>query len=581
MATTNQLQRIADLTGRLGPLGRKTRGMKIQADEWNTLVDVMRGLLEIDRSQEEIVSIALDEKYAAKHHAHPGEISIDWLDASLQARLQDAGGSVAVRAELSNMDNKIKSLIGEVARLTERVDMLQKQIDNWTVADFDRAKALRDFSASIAGLETLRTAVTSLSKQIQDVNQNVNAVLDLKQSLTDPQGKPINLVEMREQLNDVRAFRQNLQGVDGTLVNLKTFELKFKNIEDSLRAGGVKDPEGNLAVVTAAVESHVKGDFDSIKSDMNTLQKDNASLRKALDDAVKAARRSLETDINAKLTQSEININSEFEKRLRTETDKLRDDLTATSSKLIESRLTATISPLIQTQFAAARSDIENNIRAQMGDSVSGLVKSQLVDVSKQLNTQVAQFQQQVAQLRDEVPLRVVNQVETLRESLKTEIDANLNENLKQTRAAIEPLIANKVASLVSESFAPLNQQVGVMVDKRIEEVNEKLTSQMTKSFNSVSADIANKVRDEFIRINFPDQLDKLKTAIEGSVAAKLAGSVEGLRAQISTRENIIAQMQTQLAILPNFDARLKRVEARPAPGPRPPRTPIKKGGGK
>jgi hypothetical protein len=121
MANTNQLGRIAELTGRLGPLAGKTRGMKIEADEWNALIDVMRGLLEIDRSQEEIVDTALDEKFAAKNHAHPGEVSIDWLDANLQVRLQDAGGSISVRAALSDMDSKVKSLTTEVSRLTERV----------------------------------------------------------------------------------------------------------------------------------------------------------------------------------------------------------------------------------------------------------------------------------------------------------------------------------------------------------------------------------------------------------------------------------------------------------------------------
>ena len=53
MATTNQLERIGALVDRLGPLAAKTRGMRIEAGEWNTLVDIVLGVLQVERAQAE------------------------------------------------------------------------------------------------------------------------------------------------------------------------------------------------------------------------------------------------------------------------------------------------------------------------------------------------------------------------------------------------------------------------------------------------------------------------------------------------------------------------------------------------
>ena len=44
-------ERIDGLNDRLTPLAGKQRGMRIEAEEWNTLIDVLRGLLAIDRAQ--------------------------------------------------------------------------------------------------------------------------------------------------------------------------------------------------------------------------------------------------------------------------------------------------------------------------------------------------------------------------------------------------------------------------------------------------------------------------------------------------------------------------------------------------
>ena len=53
MPATNQLSKIVDLVDRVSKLDGKQRGMRIEADDWNALVGVLQGMLEVDRAQED------------------------------------------------------------------------------------------------------------------------------------------------------------------------------------------------------------------------------------------------------------------------------------------------------------------------------------------------------------------------------------------------------------------------------------------------------------------------------------------------------------------------------------------------
>src|SRR6185369_8581317 len=107
---TSDLERIAALAERLAPLARKARGMRIEAEEWNTLVETLRGILEIDRAQEQAVTIDLDQNFARKVHEHVGEVKADWLDPALRAGLGGETNPVATRAAIADIDTKVSSL---------------------------------------------------------------------------------------------------------------------------------------------------------------------------------------------------------------------------------------------------------------------------------------------------------------------------------------------------------------------------------------------------------------------------------------------------------------------------------------
>ena len=111
--SVNQLERIATLVERLRPLAGKVRGMRIEADEWNELVEVLQGSLEIDRTQETEAGGLLASEFARRLHEHLGQVTLTWLDVDLQARLAEAGGSVSVRSTLSEVTKRLENLASE------------------------------------------------------------------------------------------------------------------------------------------------------------------------------------------------------------------------------------------------------------------------------------------------------------------------------------------------------------------------------------------------------------------------------------------------------------------------------------
>src|ERR671920_2386321 len=94
--TVEQVERIAQLVASLAPLRGKQRGMRIEAEDWNTLVTTIVAILEIDRRQEEGLGAALADAYAPRTHDHLGSVSLPWLEPDLQTRVGGAGSSLSI-----------------------------------------------------------------------------------------------------------------------------------------------------------------------------------------------------------------------------------------------------------------------------------------------------------------------------------------------------------------------------------------------------------------------------------------------------------------------------------------------------
>ena len=197
--TTDRARQIAALADKLQPLGSKARGMPIEAADWNAVVGVLSDVLGIELAQETDAAVLADQKYAPVGHQHLGQVSNAWLDADLQKSTADGGGGVATRQALSDMQRQVSSLQTQVAQLTALIQAQQASTDRTASNDIDRTRLLQGFDTRLGGVEGLGASVAQVAQSQQALQANVSTVLELRKSLSDANGRPINVAGLSQQ----------------------------------------------------------------------------------------------------------------------------------------------------------------------------------------------------------------------------------------------------------------------------------------------------------------------------------------------------------------------------------------------
>lgn len=211
----SQSARIAALVEQLASVDEKRRGMAIEAEDWNTIVAVLQGMLEIERLQEEGAAAMLQARFAPLLHDHLGAVSSAWLDSDLQAALGGGGGDgIAARRLLTVAEKKIEGLGAEVARLTGQVERLQRGLDAAEVSRLDTNRLARDIDARFSGLGDLETGISALSGEVQGLRGPIEEVLQLRGVLTDASGAPIDVAGLVQRVNALADLSANFTGID-------------------------------------------------------------------------------------------------------------------------------------------------------------------------------------------------------------------------------------------------------------------------------------------------------------------------------------------------------------------------------
>ncbi|MEA2372318.1 MAG: hypothetical protein QOH12_2712 [Solirubrobacteraceae bacterium] len=429
-ASTSSLAQIGTLVERLSPLAGKTRGMTIQADDWNALVDVVNGLLGLERTQETTLDVRLEAEFAQKQHDHTGEIGIGALDAELQGRLSLDGGGVATRFQLSDFASKLDALGTELSRLTTLVQGLQGQLDRTSTDELDRATKLRGFESRFSGIEDLRGLVSGISSQVGALKPNIDAALELRSSLA---GVDVSALQTR--VTAVEDLRQNLLGADGTPLRLRDVELNVKELQDAAGVGGPGGLDTRLAAVQAQIQSVVEARVDSGLADARTaVTAAAADTRAALEADVGARVDQVRTDLaqaaDARAVADRSGLEATVSSRLDTLTADLNASVTTTASSLIDARL-----PAVSQQAAdAARAAIAQAtpaLRDELRSTLQADVDTRLSAAEASFSTRTDALSSQVA-ARDQVLNASINRVAALEQG-----QAALSTRVDQTQRAV------------------------------------------------------------------------------------------------------------------------------------------------
>lgn len=428
MADPSQLEKIAGLVEQLGPLGAKAKGMRIEAEEWNALVGVLGGVLEVERVHERTDRSTLEETASTRNR-------LETIDGELQARLAENGGSVSTRLALANVEKKVEGLAAEVARLTALGEAQQALLDRSSVDELERTNALRGFEDRFKGVEDLRGVVTTLSADVDGVRAGVETVLELRKELTDPTGAPIDVAALRESVAGLEALRSGLAGVDGQPLRLRDLEVQLVELQDALgTGGGAGGLDARLAAAVAPLEASLTASL--------TAQVDAA--RTALEQQDADARAALEASLNATVATTRTELEQAAAARAEAADARVEERLAAAQAAL-EGRLAdlrgsveASLPETVKAAVGDALADLEGRIAA----AVAGQLDRRLVDLPQLV---AAQVDERAAALREELAglwrSELADAVGPLQEELKrglSQVSERLGAGLKEAVAEID-----------------------------------------------------------------------------------------------------------------------------------------------
>jgi hypothetical protein len=384
MAAANQLDRIAALAAALAPLAGKQRGMRIEADDWNALVAAVKGILEIDRSQEEGRRAALADAYAPRAHEHLGTVSVAWLAADLQSRIGDASSGVSLLATVGDLRRRLEASEQEVARLTAAIEDIQRRFDRSTVDDVDRTNRLRGYEDRLTGIEDLKVTVGGMTGTIDALRPRIDDVLALQAHLTDAQGNPVDIGVLQGQIQDLQVLRESLVGSTGEPLHLLDFETQITDLKhqlDQTTAGGI---DQRLSTLTDELQGRLTTQLDERATTLRTdltgeIQAGRDASTEQLRRELDAARVTIDETLTAKVGEAETRLTATLDARDQQLTAAIRADVTASTQAQIDAGL-ATLPGIVDSRITVAEGRLGGVIDQRLNDRLTNVLLPHRVD---------------------------------------------------------------------------------------------------------------------------------------------------------------------------------------------------------
>jgi hypothetical protein len=571
---TSQLQRIASLVEQAGSISKKQRGMRIEAEDWNLLVDILLGVLQVERLQEESQQTQLEEKFALRNHEHLGEVSLAWLDPDLQSRI-GGGGNVSTRQVLADMDRRIQNLRDEVMSLQTVVDTHQRALDRSAVDELDRSKALRDFQARFDSVSNLKTAVNTLSSDVGSLRANVDSVLELKKSLSDAQGNPIDVAGMRKELTDLQGIRESLNGIDGKPLTLRDLEVRLTDVANAVGVGGSGSLDKRFADFSAALESRLtESNKAAIAEGISGVRAENAALEAKLHSEIEStAAQTLaaaSTETARQITAFGVQQKSALDQQFAANNAVL-SAATLDAARAMISQQMATVPEIARAAAQTAASDAGRSVAADLQAKFTADIAAQIQASEARIDARLKPLEAGLPELKNSLPDLISGRVQTSVTALQSSLAQQVTTQVNGAQQQIQTALAGQVTSTVNSALAgldgrissalnaqmpALNAQINQAVTAATKNLNEEVASEVGRQLTALNLDakISGAVKDESQRLQttFSSQLTAQEarlTTLINTTAAALRGESKALL------DSSLAQIKNE--ILSNVDAKI------------------------
>jgi hypothetical protein len=519
---TSQLQRIADLVTRTSAISRKQRGMRIEAEDWNTVVDILLGILQVDRNQENSVGAQLELRFAPRDHEHLGQVSITWLDPELQSKIQDAGG-VSTRQALADMQRLVQTVQADVTNIRTNNDQQQRQLDRAAVDDLDRSKALHDLQDRFDGVANLKTLVGSLSSDVGSLRGNFDQVLQLKSSLTDAAGNAIDISKIQQDVTGLQGLRDSLKGVDGQPLTLREIEVRLTDVANATGVGS-NSLQKQLADFQAKIEASTSDSSQKlIATALEGVKGDSAALEGRLNAAIRATAKEVADAGTAETTRQvsalESKQNETMDARLQTATASISDSTLKATSALVDQKL-AGVPDMARQAANAAAADVGKSISTDLQGRLSADTATQVKALEDRIQGQLTPLASGVNALKDSIGTQIEAAVQNSSTRLEDSVKQQIASGITALQDQVQATVAGQVSASVTNSLKDLDQRIATALQAKMPELTTLIGQSVTDVTKNLNVDISAEVQRQIGGLNITNLVkDAVNTGVQQATA--------------------------------------------------------------
>lgn len=553
------------LAARIEGLGRKARGMRLTAEDWNSLVGAMvEALLNIGRAQDE-AKADLDAAYAPIHHEHLGEVTHAWLAPDLLKEIANGGGS--------------QQILDMILAMQKRMDEIGQQAENAWDRALNSANAETENAIMLSELQTrvgtfeqrFFPQLTQVAIRIDAVAGDHNkfrrdhsafkkelaAVTARPRQLTGEGGAPIDIAALAQRVSDLDALRGHLAGEDGTPIRLRDLQAQLgelagrasMNEEIEIRFGGIK---AELDRVSADVE----GRLETLRGELGTASSEAlAGLRSRLDQ-VAADNQSAIAATADRLREAETRLATSFTKEIGATRTTLMATLRQQAGEAVDERLSG-VDARIEGLVATRATELRTRLTDEIGKPLDTRLTQGLAEATGRLDTRFAGIEARVRAATDSIPQELAKGLASVETGLQTRVDSRFAAEATELSQALTGQVEQKVTAGINAGLIEVRAAASQTVTDRLANLDARIAASVTSATRDLPDRIAATVDTRLQQVNIPGQIAAANRQLDTELRREIATTAANLQSINSTALNsAMINLRTDLAARPPTDFR-------------------------
>lgn len=564
MATSGSSAFFAELAARLRPLGEKARGMRLTADDWNSLVGVMvDALLKIGRAQDE-TRAELDRSYAPIHHEHIGEVTHAWLDPALLKEIAEGSGSQAIN---------------------DRLDALQKQIDDCRQFSNDARAKADSFGNTVAwqetqiielqnrlnGLDNFRPMLDQVTIRMDAIAANhtsfrrvhnsfkteVTSLAELRGQLTDAGGAPIDVSGLAQRVTELDSLRDHLAGVDGTPIRVRDLQSQLFELAD--RPAGGEELDRRLADIRAEltqVEQETEARHQILRGELTTASSEAIAELKAGLDRAAADSRSAAVEATADLVRAaETRLATSFIDEIGTTRTTLAATLRQQAATVVDERL-AGLDTRIEGLIGTRATQLSTQLSDQIRTSLDTRLAQGMADATGRIDTKFAEVETRLTATAQSIPQQITQGLASVESTLRTRVDSQIRTKTTAMNEALTRQINQKVTTGINAGLVDVRAASSQAVADRLADLDTRIAASVSSATRTLPDQIAVTVDTRLQQANISGQIDAAKFELRNQLRTEIATTAATLQQNnVTALSSAVVNLRSEFATAPATEA--------------------------